>query len=268
MIFMSCWLPSDYLFRSVVDSSTIFHHHRAKLKHLSGFAGMSRQVLSLVLLLHLTSCIQQTVAAPAKSLIDGRQASDRDSEFGLRAKLSIAEWLAVQGQRIELAENITRACLSQFPGYEDNSVCYGDDRWDWSTINIVSIVSTLVGLMFGVWLCYYWVQRAILWLLDEGDDPESATTETSSYPVPQPSRGQEIQTDAQESNFRVGSARSRDKDVDNSSASRGSNTRVNSAYSQAQADEVAIPQALGARRTNSTFPSFAPPDMSVADKSS
>jgi hypothetical protein len=229
---------------------------------------MSRQVLSLVLSLYMTSYIQQTTAAPTDSVVDARQDSNQDSEVGLRTNLSIVEWLAVESQRIDLAENITKACLSQFSEYEDHSVCYGDDRWEWSTINIISVASTLVGLLFGVWLCYYWVQRAILWVLDEEDDTERATTEMPSHPATQLGQDQGIQADAHESNLRGGSAQSQVTDADNRSASRDSHTRVNSACSQVTADDLVVSHALGALQSNSAIPSFAPPDMNVADKPS
>jgi hypothetical protein len=86
--------------------------------------------LACYLPLILSSFIHLATAAPANRIIVNHEDSKHNPVFDPSRYSSISEWFSAQGRILEIANNATKECLSNFTVMEDNSVCYGDDKWE------------------------------------------------------------------------------------------------------------------------------------------
>jgi hypothetical protein len=144
-------------------------------------AAMSQGALWLCLPLVLSSSIHPAIGAPLNPVTKISAEDVRHNPiFNASRFSSISEWFTAQGHVLEIAHNATQECLSHFTVYDDDSVCYGDDKWEWDAPAMLCAMSFLAGMTVAFWLCCDWAQTAILWLLGDAEDEDEDSTEKTS----------------------------------------------------------------------------------------
>jgi hypothetical protein len=111
-------------------------------------------------------------AAPVDRILIDHNNFNKNPIFESNRFSSLSEWFSAQGRILEIANNATNECLSQFRIQDDNSVCYGDDRWDWDIVAIICVASVILALIVGTWLCCDWLQTCILWFLSDLEEED------------------------------------------------------------------------------------------------
>jgi hypothetical protein len=110
--------------------------------------------------------------APANRIVVNPQDAKDNPIFDASRYSSISEWFSALGRLLEIANNATKECLSRFSVEEDNSVCYGDDKWEWNAVAVICVLTVLGGVLVAVWLCCDWAQTSILLYLGDAEDED------------------------------------------------------------------------------------------------
>lgn len=123
-------------------------------------------VLSLSLQATLTSSITLATGAPTGRILINYDDATLNPIFDASRYSSISEWFTASGIIIEMANNATRECLSQFTIMDDNSVCFGNDRWEMDAPALICIIGYLAVMLATAFMFYDWALTSIFWILD------------------------------------------------------------------------------------------------------
>jgi hypothetical protein len=142
---------------------------------------MARHLFLPLLSLLLISFIRLVSSAATNRILVSHEDFNFNPVFNASLYPSISEWFAAQDRVLENANNATKKCLSHFTVDEDNSVCYGDDKWEWNAVAIICVTAVVAGLFVLLWLCCDWAQTCMLWRLDNtGADCQSCSKQEMS----------------------------------------------------------------------------------------
>jgi hypothetical protein len=159
------FLPAQKLVSEKSSSSffllTEFASSRLRAKYhlqITDMPGHPPGHLFHVLPLSLISFVHLVASAATNHILDSRDDHRYDPEFDATHYSSISEWSAAQGRSLESPNTATKECLSQFAIDEDNSVCYGDENWEWNAVAIICLMAVMAGFLVLLWLCCDWAQ--------------------------------------------------------------------------------------------------------------
>lgn len=211
--------------------------------------------------LSVVSFIHLVTSAPTNRIFVSHEDSKYNPVFDASRYPSISEWFSAQGRILEIANNATKECLSHFTVEEDNSVCYGDDKWEWNAVAIICVTTILAGLIVVLWLCCDWVQTSLLWYLDDArEDGQSSLKEETSR-VEQDSNVSQVK--AKEPGRRVDSVHSQDGGDNIQPEVRDVEPRVNTVHSETTDDDLLALPVLPCDGFGSDTPGFPESDSTL-----
>ncbi len=186
--------------------------------------------VSLLSLLHVAT------SAPTKPIAINREDYKNNPIFDVSQYTSISEWFSAQGPILEIADNATKECLSHFSVDEDNSVCYGDDKWEWNAVAIICVTVILAGIIVVLWVCCDWAQTSILWFLGDAKDEGESSSGTETSPDGREDDG--CQAKLKEPERRVDPAHSEDDGDEPQAKFKDAEKRIDSVHSQTTDDDL------------------------------
>jgi hypothetical protein len=208
---------------------------------------------SLASQLLITSFIHLAGGAPANHIVVNPQDAKSNPIFDASRYSSISEWFSAQGRLLEIANNATKECLSHFSVEEDNSICYGDDKWEWNAVAVICVLTVLGGVLVAVWLCCDWAQTSILLFLGDAEDEDLMLAKKT------PSSEREVglgQAELEEPDPRVDSVHSQDADKSTEAETKDPKGRTGSVNSRTTEENVLARPVLANREATSVPPRF------------
>ena len=210
--------------------------------------------------LPLVSFVHRATSAPTNRILINHEDLKHNPIFNAGHDQTISEWFSAQGRILEIANNATKECLSRFTVEEDNSVCYGDDKWEWNAVAVICVTSVLAGVIIAVWLCCDWAQTGIIWYLDGARREGEWSSDVEALSKDQVA--EENQANLKEQDRRVDSVHAQDTDYRTQANGSEAETRVDSVHSQTAGDDL-----LASNRAQSNSPGFQESDSSLRNLS-
>lgn len=222
---------------------------------------MTRQELLLSLCLSLVSFIHLATTAPTERILVSHEDFKHNPVFDPSRYSSISEWLFAQGRILEIANNATKECLSHLSVGEDNSVCFGDDKWEWNAVAVICVAAILAAMIVPIWLCWDWAQTSILWLL--GDEREEFESSSGLRPSPVEKQSYQNQPKLKEMERRVDSVHSHGSSGGLQAKVTDKERRIISAHSRTKDDDLLAMPALVGDGATSRPPAFQDSDNTL-----
>jgi hypothetical protein len=219
---------------------------------------MPRQRPFISFLLSLASFIHVATSAPTSRILINREDSENSTIFDASHYSSVSDWFSAQGHIIEMVNNATKECLSHFTVEEDNSVCYGDEKWEWNAVAVICITAILAGMIVAIWLCCDWAQTSSLWLLGDAKAEGESSSDMDNSPIEK--KGEEDESKPKEPGRRVDSVHSQHIDNGVRAEVEDAERRVDSV--QSQTADMSM-QALAGDGTMSSPPRFKESDSDL-----